>query len=282
METNTIQEFLPIIGIFTALQATALISLKKILKRPPLMTPPDTSNNILDVEMWKHCANYLTLVHSFVALSIALWHILFYPELFDSSKSVRVNYYISFSLSYFIMETISGHIFGSLDFPMTTHHMSVIIGAIYYLLTNRGNIDLAWLAIIGEGQNPIYNIRTQISKHTNTVRISNIFLILFALNFLFIRGVIGPYFVVDWIIRSDNLILKFAYCTGWYISLQRMFPIFSYVIKVLNEEFQDRFTSACLSILRKVRPNYFFQSVLHSIFVFVSYRHFLLSFQRLN
>ena len=239
------------------------------LKEPDLINSQKDSK-IRTKQFLVYHANWISLFHAVIMLIFS------YPigtNNWDISRqnNFRDNIFFSFSLGYYLWDTIYGIQAGKLTKAMLFHHILMFFMIFYVITLKDYNFLFITMYFVGEFVNPIYILYVNFGFHSSLKNISNILGVIFSISFLIIRVYYcGKLAYQGMALVDAPLVFKIFLGFGYYISLKLSFFVFNKFIKGVKDITGFTiFDFIYLNIL-KIRKMMYFNHVFETLLLNIS------------
>lgn len=219
--------------------------------------------------------DYITSISSLVhAIAVIVASVIVLNKVgmhFDHPNINEENLIISFSIGYFISDTILGAYAGYNDILMLMHHAFGLFGLSYALIKQSyGNAIMCAFAI-AEISNPFMILRKNFDKHRGAHSLSVFCGIIFSISFIICRTVIFGYFMIPFISSKASLVVKIFAGLIWYLSLYWCYVIVNLLVKAFMDMSNSIKLIELYGFLTKLRKNTTFLICMHGFFVFLCF-----------
>lgn len=254
-----------------------VIALQKYVNNP-IQIAQQKENKIKQSKMrWEYLSNYVSLLHAVMATLIASYILCTSNESLDSQNSNAIKRIISFSLSYFLVDTVFGLLHGYNDFLMNIHHFLAIYINLYILRAGKYGHCYMYIMVIGEFNNPLWIMRKNLEKHNARKIYSTLLGLTYGLSFLIVRGLLAPHYMAKIISLPMALAFKLDFAFLWYLSLFWCYTIVNYLVKGFKVEYGWSFLDKIYDVLLKMRTKPQFQIPFHLAMIVFAFKDIFIS-----
>ena len=186
--------------------------------------------------------DHVSIVHAFAAFTMCSFIMINYGFMFSEPNNPLHTIAVVHSLGYFIFDTVFEVYYSTLDYLMVAHHASCLIPLTYMLFNNYGGPENAAAFVIAECSNPFIQIRNLYNlaewERSAVYKINEV---IFAVSFIFTRGVIGPIFQYYMYVGVKTpRIVKYMTSALIFISYMWIFKIVNVLWKRIRETFDAK------------------------------------------
>lgn len=142
---------------------------------------------------------------------------------------------MSFSMAYFVCDTITGIAFGINDFPMVLHHLFVLLGYSACLHKDRYGSFVMGFLFLTESSNSFFQLRTIFGYRSDTENLSFFCGILFIVTFLAARTFLLAELLFPVFGSTASLAVKVLSGLIWLLSLHWSWVMVNLLFKELKD-----------------------------------------------
>ena len=243
---------------------------KKNLKEPDLINKQE-DQKIRKEQNSEYQENWIALFHAVIMLIFS------YPVAtseWDVSRvnNFRDNMFFSFSLAYYLWDTVYSIKAKILSNTMIYHHLLMCFMIIYVLILKDYNFLFITMYFFGEFSNPFYLLFVNSGYHNNLKAISQVLGVVFSLVFLVLRVFYcGKLAYQGFYLVDAPLFLKIFLGVGYHISLKLAFAIFNKLVKGLKDLFEFQFLVSFYLNLVKMRNMKYFNHIFETFLIIVCF-----------
>jgi hypothetical protein len=182
-------DYMLIIGL-TVYWLVILLSLNFMLVRlvpMPKKIADDLSGARRKVNFVNFTSNTVSFVHAVVSF---VWGISLYLRhglRFSGTNSFVECMLLSFSLGYFLNDTILSWVYKLNDLPMMIHHYICVFVIVYSLVKDEYSSMIVWALVVAEASNPFNILRVTFEVIEGFQILGTIFSLAFAVIFIYCR-----------------------------------------------------------------------------------------------
>lgn len=133
-------------------------------------------------------SNLPSFIHAVIAFVSGLYIFAYHGVRLAGPNLFVEGLLLSFSLGYFLNDTILSWIYGHNTTPMMLHHYQVVFVAIYVLAKDEYGSIAVWTLVIAEASNPFNILRVTFEKYKGCESAATITGIAFAVVFIYCRS----------------------------------------------------------------------------------------------
>lgn len=163
----------------------------------------------------------VSCLHSSIGLGICLYDFIsFQSDKFCSANSLFQNYFLSYTIGYFIYDLICCILLDIYDKEVILHHLFCILGFYIQLAVDFSGMAAVRFFIVSEITNPIMHIR--IILRTYGLKLTKLYLcleLMYIIIYMIARGIFAPILVYKALFYCPNKIFVYKGCAIFILLL---------------------------------------------------------------